>query len=128
MSREKETPGGVLAAWGFKDSELPKTNQSRSESQSFTLIQLTPREKPQGWKKIYGRVATRTDGEIFINPAILGPWAGLCAIIDQVAVCVEGEPIFVPVSWAIQEYPQHAEDLRMLISHVERALHREGSK
>jgi hypothetical protein len=128
MTAEKETPGGVLTARGFKDSKLQETNQGERDSQSFTLIQLTPREKPRGWRKTYGRIAARSDGEIFMNPAILGPWAGLCAIIDQVAVCVIGEPLFVPMSWAIQEYPQHAEDLRTLISHVERALREEDSK
>jgi hypothetical protein len=127
--REKKTPSGVVAAGGVKNGDHSETNQSRSESQSFTLIQLTPRDKFQGWRKIYGRIAVgERDGEIFINPGILGPWAGLCAIIDQVAVCVQNEPLFVPISWAIREYPRHAKDLRKLISHVERALREEDSK
>jgi hypothetical protein len=130
MPRKRRIPGGVVATGENENADVGDTTESETRSQSFTLIQLTPRQRSRAWKKIYGRIAVgESDGEVFINPAILGPWAGLCAIIDGVDACIKGEPIFVPITWAIQEYPHHAGDLRKLIFHVERALRKEkGAK
>jgi hypothetical protein len=48
MFREKETPGGVVAAQGFKDSELSETNQGGSENQTLTIPQASLARKARG--------------------------------------------------------------------------------
>jgi hypothetical protein len=61
-----------------------------------------------------GRFGVLPDGEIFINPAILSPWARLSAVISGVAIVVKEEGVFsilVPLLWAKENYPESAEML-----------------
>ena len=78
------------------------------------LLSFLPLE-PEGWPRSFGKFGVTPDGEIFINPAILSPWAGLSALISGVAIGIEGDvPILVPLSWAKANYPQSAEMLEGL--------------
>jgi hypothetical protein len=78
------------------------------------LLSFLPLE-PEGWPRSFGKFGVTPDGEIFINPAILSPWAGLSALISGVAIGIEGDvPILVPLSWAKAAYPQSAEILEGL--------------
>ena len=78
------------------------------------LLSFLPLE-PEGWPRSFGKFGVTPDGEIFINPAILSPWAGLSALISGVAIGIEGDvPILVALSWAKANYPQSAEMLKDL--------------
>jgi hypothetical protein len=79
------------------------------------LISSLPLE-PEGWHTNFAKFGVTPGGEIFINPDILSPWAGLSALISGVAIAIEGEsvPILVPLSWAKAEYPQSGEMLKDL--------------
>jgi hypothetical protein len=85
------------------------------EDKGEILISCLPLE-PDGWHRNFAKFGVTPDGEIFINPATLSPWAGLCALISGVAIAIEGEdvPILVPLSWAKIDYPQSAEMLKDL--------------
>jgi hypothetical protein len=116
MTETEKSPGGVVTARAIKDAELMKITKNETKSQTLTILQFSPAKKLRGWRKIFGRVVVRSNGEIFLNPGILSPWAGLCALIDGVAMSVQGQPLLVPVSWAIREYPQHAKTLKALVA------------
>jgi len=118
IASRKKSPGGVVTARDIKNAELTKITESEANSQTLTILQFSPTKKPRGWRKIFGRVVVRSNGEILLNAGILSPWAGLCALLDGVAMCVQGQPLLVPISWAIREYPQHAERLKALVTRL----------
>lgn len=76
------------------------------------LISYSPLEQ-EGWPKRLGIFGVLPDGEIFINPAILCPWARLSAVISGIAIALKDKdvPILVPLSWAKNNYPQSVEML-----------------
>jgi hypothetical protein len=83
------------------------------EPEGEILISYIPVEL-EGWPKSLGRFGLLPDGEIFINPAILSPWARLSAVISGVAIVIKEEGVFsimVPLLWAEENYPESAEML-----------------
>ena len=78
------------------------------------LLSFLPLEL-KGWPRNFQKFGVTPDGEIFINPAILSPWARLSALISGVAIGIEGDiPVLVPLSWAKGNYPQSTDMLEGL--------------
>jgi hypothetical protein len=86
---------------------------------SFALKKVP---KPEGWNKNFAKCGVALDGEIFINPGLLSPWAGIFVLIDQVVLAIEGVPILAPLSWAEANYSSYAEILKDLQMKIRKSV------
>ena len=78
--------------------------------------------RPKGLHRNLAKFAIRGDGEIFISPGLLSPWAGISAFVDQVALAIEGVPILAPLLWAKANYPKHAKMLKSLEMKIRKSV------
>jgi hypothetical protein len=63
----------------------------------WSFVASLPRMK--GIARSVANFAIRPDGEIFINPTILGPHAAMSALVDEVVLELENGRMLVPYLW-----------------------------
>jgi hypothetical protein len=75
---------------------------------------LEKRDKPTNWHRRLTRFAIGPNAEIFIVPALAGPWASSSALIDEMIFSIQGEPIWASIDWTKDEYPGAIEFLNRI--------------
>ena len=101
-----------------EDSEKrkPKRWSLVIEAKGEILASFLPLE-PADWPRNFAKFGVTSDGNIFINPAILAPGAKVSALVSGVAIAIKGGPILA-LSWAKANYPEQAEMLHELEMYV----------
>ena len=87
----------------------------------FTWYQFTPIPKPKRWREWMGQIGVCNDGTVFIPAATTGKGdmeVLLCAGFDGTPIVKDKRHLLVPADWVKREFPQSAELVDKILSHV----------